>query len=95
MSNVNQENTAPAQSTGDVIGQDIAAAGDVITPFISSMNPAIGAGVGLALKLLSVAEPAVYNAIVVVLGGGQLTAEQVAARDAAIGRLQNPAQYFA
>lgn len=82
-------------STGDEIGKDITAAEPIIAGFISTFNPAIGGGVALALKLLGVAEPAVYNAIAAALQGTALTSDQIAARDAAIVRLQNPGDYFA
>lgn len=81
-------------STGDTIGADIAAAEPIISAFISSFNPAIGEGLHLGLKLLAVAEPPVYNAVVAALQGTPLTPEQTQAKNDAITRLQNPAQYF-
>src|SRR5690348_6063369 len=81
--------------TGQVIAQDIAAADAVLTPLISSVNPVVGTGVHLGLKLLSVAEPAVYAAVVAVLQGNPLTPEQDAALKTAEGNLQTPEKYFA
>lgn len=82
-------------STGDTIGTDITLAKPIITAFVSSFNPAIGAGLGLALDLLGAAEPAVYNAISAAIQGTSLTPDQIQARDEAIQRLQNPETYFA
>lgn len=65
-----------------------------LDPFIRTLNPAIGEGISLALRLLAIAEPAAYSAIVAVIQGTPLTVEQVAEKDAAIARLQNPGQYF-
>lgn len=81
-------------STGDQIGADIAAAEPIVTAFISTLNPTIGAGVALGLKLLAVAEPAVYNSVVAALQGTDLTPEQEQAKTDAIARLQNPDNYF-
>lgn len=81
-------------TTGQQIGQDISAAEPIISSFIGTLNPAIGEGVHLGLKLLAVAEPAVYNALAAALQGTDLTDQQKADQSAAIGRLQNPASYF-
>lgn len=80
--------------TGQIIAQDIAAADAVLTPLISSFNPAVGTGVHLGLKLLSVAEPAVYAAVIAVLQGVPLTPEQDAALKTAEANLQSPEKYF-
>lgn len=81
-------------STGDTIGADIKLAEPIIAGFISTLNPAIGAGVSLAMKLLAVAEPAVYNAVAAAIQGTPLSDTQTAERDAAIVRLQEPWTYF-
>jgi hypothetical protein len=81
--------------TGKIIAEDIAAADAVLSPLITSFNPVIGAGIHLGLKLLSIAEPAVYAAVVATLQGTPLTADQQAALDKAKANLQSPEQYFA
>lgn len=82
-------------STGDTIAADISAAEPIITSFIGTLNPAIGEGLHLGLKLLAAAEPAVYNAVAAALQGTPLTDQQQTDKAAAIQRLQNPASYFA
>lgn len=82
-------------STGDDIGNLILEGDKAIAPFIKTLDPGIGEGVDLALKLLAKAEPAVYNAVVVFLQGKELTPEQQTAKNDAIARLQNPDEYFA
>ena len=80
--------------TGKIIAADIAAADAVLTPLITSFNPAVGTGIHLGLKLLSVAEPAVYAAVIAVLQGTPLTPEQDAALKVAEANLQTPEKYF-
>ncbi len=92
---MSNETSPTPPNTGQVIAQDIAAADAIITPWITTLNPAIGSALHLALKLLSVAEPAVYTAIASLIQGTPLTPEQDAAIKAAATKLQNPEQYFA
>ena len=82
-------------NTGDSIGADITAAEPIIAGFVKSLNPAIGEGVDLGLKLLGAAEPAVYNAVAAAIQGTPLSDQQQADKAAAIQRLQDPNSYFA
>lgn len=81
-------------SVGDQIGVDLAAVDAVIGPFIATLAPGIGTGVSLGLKLLAVAEPAAYNAVAAAIQGTPLSDQQIADKDAAIARLQNPRSYL-
>lgn len=97
---MSDETSSPAPDTGplppqEVIAADIKAADAVITPLITAFNPAIGTAIHGGLKLLAIAEPAVYAAAVAVLQGKPLTPEQDADLKAAESRLQKPEDYFA
>jgi hypothetical protein len=81
-------------TTGDTIGADIKAAEPIITAFLTTLAPGIAQGIGLGLKLLAVAEPAVYNAVAAAIQGTELTPDQTQAKDDAIVRLNTPEQYF-
>lgn len=74
---------------------DISAVVGLLSPLLTPVAPEVVAGLVEGLKLLSIAEPAVYNTVAMVLQGTAPTPEQTAAKDAAIARLQNPQVYFA
>lgn len=81
-------------STGDIIGADIAIIEKFLEPIIGPIPNPITQGILSGMKLLAVAEPAVYNAVAAAIQGTPLTPEQEVAKNDAITRLQNPAGYF-
>ena len=84
-----------AADTGEIIAQDIKAADAILVPLISAFDPVVGKGIDWGLKLLAIAEPAVYGAVIATLQGTPLTAEQEAALKEAETNLQTPEKYFA
>ena len=83
-----------SDTTGQQIATDITLADQLIAPIVTGFDPVVGQGLSLGLKLLAIAEPAIYNAVVAVLQGTPLTAQQQSDMAAALTRLKNPGQYF-
>jgi hypothetical protein len=77
------------------IQQDIELANTIITPWIATFNPAIGAALGLALKVAAVAEPEVYKAVAAAISGQALTPDQLTELTTIESKLKNAGQYFA
>ncbi len=81
--------------TAEEIAALIAGVDSFVTPIVKDADPAVGAGVALAFKLLAAAEPSAYKAIQALVSGQPLTADQQEELNAIKARLADPGQYFA
>jgi hypothetical protein len=84
----------PEPTTGDIIGADIKLVGEILSPVLAGLAPGIGTGINLALRVLAIVEPEVFNAVAVLMSGKDLTPEQQAAMTAIEAKLQDPDEYL-